>query len=95
MPLLERNPRLLALHERMLQYGSSPPAPNAVAAQAFAMDFEVAQADLARADAADAAQREEEELLSTLGLGKTVEELREEERKRLEREAQGRPWNSD
>ena len=58
------------------------------------MDFQSARTDLERADDLEAAQREEDELLGTL-LGKTPEELREEERQRLEREAQGRPWNSD
>jgi hypothetical protein len=70
------------------------PAPYAASAQSFAMDFQSARADIVRADEAEAAQREEDELLGTL-LGKTPEELHEEERKRLEREARGRPWNSD
>ena len=70
------------------------PSPYAAPAQTFAMDFQNAQADIARADEAEMAQLEEDELLGTL-MGKSVDELREEERQRLEREARGRPWNSD
>lgn len=68
------------------------PAPDAKPAQAFTMDFRAAQEDIAKADEAEA-QEQEDALLNAL-TGMTDDEEEAKKRRKLEEDAQNRPWNA-
>lgn len=91
-PNWSRKPELVDPNPPPMEDTLRAPAPDATPAQAFAMDFSSARADLERAEAAEA-QQQEEELLGTL-MGTIDEEEVERRRRKLEQDARNRPWNA-
>jgi hypothetical protein len=88
-----RKPELVSPNPPPMSGTLRAPAPGALPAQSFAMDFEGARADIEAADAAEVRQQEQDLLDALRGDGPSDEEIAERERK-LREDSQNRPWNA-